>query len=90
MKSVDSPIDALVLDDDKSDSYTQITKEKDLSEEAFYNTTRTFSEKSKDPDHVPIYYNDKKTAAIGIQCVRLPEEFNSSEYQVSVTFLGKH
>lgn len=78
----DSPIDALVLYDDKSDSYAEITKEssKDLNEEVFYNPMN--SEKPPDPDHVPIYYHEKKPAAIGIQCVRLPGEFDSADYQV--------
>lgn len=80
----DSPIDTLVLYDDKSDSYAEITKEtpKAANEEVFYNPMNVTSDKPPDPDHVPIYYNEKKTAAIGIQCVRMPSEFDSSDYQV--------
>lgn len=80
----DSPIDALVLYDDKSDSYAEITKEtsKPMNEDVFYNPMNTGNEKPPEPDHLPIYYNEKKATAIGIQCLRLSEEFD--DYQVSI------
>jgi hypothetical protein len=87
-----SPIDTLVLYDDKSDSYAEITKEtsKAANEEVFYNPMNTTTEKTPDPDHVPIYYNEKKTAAIGIQCIRMPCEFDSSDYHVNMGLIFKH
>jgi hypothetical protein len=74
----------LVLYDDKSDSYAEITKEtpKPTNEEVFYNPMNTTNDKPPDPDHLPIYYNEKTTAAIGIQSVRLPSEYDSTEYKV--------
>lgn len=47
----ESPIDALVLYDDKGDTYAEITKEssKDANEDVFYNPMSTAVDKPPDP-----------------------------------------
>ncbi|CAD5206748.1 unnamed protein product [Bursaphelenchus okinawaensis] len=39
--------------------------------------------KGIESDNVPVYYNAKETVAVGIQCIRLPAEYDNTDFKVS-------
>uniref|UniRef100_A0A1I7RY28 Baculoviral IAP repeat-containing protein 6 n=1 Tax=Bursaphelenchus xylophilus TaxID=6326 RepID=A0A1I7RY28_BURXY len=46
------------------------------------------SARPKETEYIPLYYNAKETVAVGIQCIRLPPEFDNTDFKVSTMHFG--